>query len=148
MLGQTRSFLRDLWALARPYWFSEERWTARGLLAVIVGMNLGLVYLNVIFNEWNNLFYNSLQNKDYAEFLHQLMRYDRLQRAERSLERKLGVAADQRVYADEIRALRATYLNSLEDQIRDALPMRANGAASACLDAETEHFINRGLTAA
>src|SRR5215813_12786202 len=30
MLGQTRSFLRDLWALTRPYWFSEERWIARG----------------------------------------------------------------------------------------------------------------------
>ena len=75
MLGHTRSFVRDLWALTRPYWFSEERWVGRGLLAVIVAMNLGLVYLNVIFNEWNNLFYNSLQNKDYGEFLHQLLRF-------------------------------------------------------------------------
>ena len=31
-------------------------------------MSLGIVYLNVLFNEWNNLFYNSLQNKDLQAF--------------------------------------------------------------------------------
>src|SRR5215831_533643 len=78
MLGHTRSFLRDLWALTRPYWFSEERWIARGLLATVVAMNLGLVFLTVVFNEWNNLFYNTLQDKNYAEFLHQLIRFGEL----------------------------------------------------------------------
>jgi putative ATP-binding cassette transporter len=62
------AFLRDLWALARPYWFSEERWTARALLAVIVGFTLGLVYLDVLFNRWSNDFYNSLQNRDINAF--------------------------------------------------------------------------------
>lgn len=75
MLGNMRSFLKDLWALARPYWFSEERWAARGLLAVIVGMNLGLVYLTVIYNGWNNDFFNALQNKDFEEFLRQLLKF-------------------------------------------------------------------------
>jgi putative ATP-binding cassette transporter len=70
-----RGFFRDLWTLARPYWFSEDRWPARGLLAVIIGMNLGLVFLNVVFNQWNNLFYNALQNKDFDAFLHQLLRF-------------------------------------------------------------------------
>ena len=63
MFGKWRDFFKDLWILTRPYWFSEDRWPARGLLAVIVGMNLGLVYLLVILNEWNNLFYNALQDK-------------------------------------------------------------------------------------
>lgn len=62
------AFLRDLWALTRPYWFSEERWPARALLAVIVGFNLGLVYLEVQFNRWTNDFYNSLQNRDIDAF--------------------------------------------------------------------------------
>ena len=31
MLNTTRTFLADLWALTKPYWFSEERWSARGL---------------------------------------------------------------------------------------------------------------------
>ena len=75
MSGSWRGFFRDLWILARPYWFSEDRWPARGLLTVIVGMNLGLVYLNVVFNSWNNLFYNALQDKNFDAFLHQLLRF-------------------------------------------------------------------------
>lgn len=75
MIRSTGSFLRDLWTLTRPYWFSEEKWPARGLLAVIVAMNLGLVYLSVLFNEWNNDFYNSLQDKDLDAFAHQLTRF-------------------------------------------------------------------------
>ena len=75
MLTNFRTFMSDLWALTKPYWFSEERWSARGLLAVIIGMNLGLVYVNVLFNEWNNLFFNALQDKDYDAFLHQLLRF-------------------------------------------------------------------------
>lgn len=75
MLELTGGFLRDLWALTRPYWSSEERWSARGLLAIIVVLNLGMVYLTVLFNEWNNGFYNALQNKDYDEFWSQLLRF-------------------------------------------------------------------------
>src|SRR5207249_1414197 len=67
-----RQFLRDVWTLAIPYWSSEDRWPARGLLAVLVAMNLGLVYLNVVFNRWNNAFYNTLQDKDDAAFTHKL----------------------------------------------------------------------------
>ncbi len=70
-----RRFVRDVWSLTRPYWFSEDRWAARGLLAVLVAMNLGLVYLNVLFNQWNNVFYNALQDKDYAAFGHQILRF-------------------------------------------------------------------------
>jgi putative ATP-binding cassette transporter len=61
-------FLHDLWALTKPYWKSEERFKSGLLLAVIVGMSLGIVYLNVLFNEWNNLFYNSLQDKNVQAF--------------------------------------------------------------------------------
>ncbi|MFN3075548.1 MAG: ABC transporter ATP-binding protein/permease [Alphaproteobacteria bacterium] len=77
-LINVREFFRSLWFLVRPYWYSEERWPARGLLAIIVGMNLGLVYLNVLFNEWNNAFYDSLQNKNFDLFLHQLILFSGL----------------------------------------------------------------------
>src|ERR1700704_4459666 len=72
------TFLKDLWRLTKPYWFSEERWTARGLLALIIAINLGLVYLEVLFNQWNNGFYNSLQNKDIAAFSDALLRFSGL----------------------------------------------------------------------
>ena len=68
MSAAKRRFLADLWALTKPYWKSEERVKSGLLLAVIVGMSLGIVYLNVLFNEWNNLFYNSLQEKNIDEF--------------------------------------------------------------------------------
>lgn len=67
-----RPFLRDLWALSRPYWFSDDRWAARGLLLVVVGISLALVYLDVLFNQWNNAFYNTLQSKDWPGFQTQL----------------------------------------------------------------------------
>jgi putative ATP-binding cassette transporter len=64
LLIHAATFLGKVWKLARPYWFSEERWRARGLLAAIVGLSLGLVYLLVLFNEWNRDFFNALQNKE------------------------------------------------------------------------------------
>ena len=62
-------FLRDAWHLARPYFWSEERWSARLLLATIVAMNLMLVGMDVVLNFWNGAFYDSLQNKDFTSFL-------------------------------------------------------------------------------
>ena len=67
-----RQFLRDTWRLARPYWSSEDRWAARGLLAVVVAMNLGLVYINVLLNKWQNTFFNAVQEKNAPVFFHQL----------------------------------------------------------------------------
>lgn len=73
--GRTKFSFSSLWRLLGPYWWSEEKWLGRGLLAIIVVLNLGLVYLAVLFNEWNRLFYDSLQNKDYEAFKAQLLRF-------------------------------------------------------------------------
>ena len=35
-----RGFLREAWDLAWPYWKSEEKWSAIGLLAAIIALNL------------------------------------------------------------------------------------------------------------
>lgn len=64
-----------VWALVKPYWRSEEKGMAWLLLLVVIGMNLGLVYLLVLLNQWNNAFYNALQNKDYAQFKTQLVQF-------------------------------------------------------------------------
>ena len=66
---------RSLWKILGPYWWSEEKWVGRGLLAVIITLNLGLVYVTVLFNQWNRLFYDSIQNKDYGSFKTQLLRF-------------------------------------------------------------------------
>jgi putative ATP-binding cassette transporter len=74
-IADIRSTARKVWALAAPYFRSEERWKARGLLLAIVLLNLGTVYMAVQFNEWNRLFYDALQNKDQAVFWQQLLRF-------------------------------------------------------------------------
>jgi putative ATP-binding cassette transporter len=74
-MHQIRQFLKECWTLARPYWVSEERHGARLLLAVIIGMNLGEVYISVLFNKWNNDFYNSLQTVNKDAFIDALIRF-------------------------------------------------------------------------
>jgi putative ATP-binding cassette transporter len=69
------NIFRLAWRLASPYWWSEERWYARGLLAAVVGLNLGSVYLLVLLNDWNRLFYNSLEQKNQEEFTQQILRF-------------------------------------------------------------------------
>ncbi len=66
-----RGFLREAWDLAWPYWKSDEKWSAVGLLAAIVALNLFAVWLNVRLNTWNNAFYNALQQYDWGEFWRQ-----------------------------------------------------------------------------
>jgi len=62
------TFLGKVWDLSKPYWNSEERWRARGLLGAIVALTLGLVYMAVLFNSWNREFYNSLEQKNFRDF--------------------------------------------------------------------------------
>jgi putative ATP-binding cassette transporter len=71
----TRQQTQRVWALSKPYFSSEQKWQARGLLLAIVALNLGLVYMSVLFNDWNKLFYDALQNKDAAVFWEQLGRF-------------------------------------------------------------------------
>ena len=72
-LRTARAFGAKLWVLVKPFWLSEERWPAFGLLAIVVGLNLGIVFLNVRFNEWYGVFYDALQNKNYAVYQRQLL---------------------------------------------------------------------------
>jgi putative ATP-binding cassette transporter len=59
--------------MIRPYWFSEDRWPARGLLLVVVALTLGMVYLSVLLNQWNNDFFSALQERNATAFRRQLV---------------------------------------------------------------------------
>lgn len=63
-----KSLFRAFWQLFRGYWNSDEKWKARGLLAVVIGLNFAGVYLLVLLNNWYNEFYNALQNYESALF--------------------------------------------------------------------------------
>lgn len=70
-----REFTGKVARLTAPYFSSEEKWKARGLLAAIVALNLGAVYMLVLINEWNRVFYDALQNKDAEVFWRELGRF-------------------------------------------------------------------------
>ncbi|MDR3536903.1 MAG: ABC transporter ATP-binding protein/permease [Acetobacteraceae bacterium] len=73
-----RPFLKDAWALTRPYFMrSEERWSARGLLLAIIVLNLSMVGLSVVLSYWRREFYNTLQEKNWQAFLDLLFYYRR-----------------------------------------------------------------------
>ena len=74
-MAMRSGFWRDFWALFKPYWFSEEKVIARLLLFTIVALTLAGVYMDVLFNDWYNLFYNTLQDKNRTEFFHQMVRF-------------------------------------------------------------------------
>jgi putative ATP-binding cassette transporter len=75
-MGGIGLFLKDTWRLARPYFAdSEERWSARGLLLVVIGLSLASVGLSVLLNFWRLEFYNAIQNKDWDGFVSLLLLY-------------------------------------------------------------------------
>ena len=74
-LGALRQFSARVWALSAPYFRSEDKWKARGLLLAIVVLNLAAVYMLVLLNDWNRVFYDALQNKDQPVFWTQLARF-------------------------------------------------------------------------
>jgi putative ATP-binding cassette transporter len=72
---RNRRFLSAFWALAKPYWTSQQRGKGLALLGTVIGLSLALVYLEVQFNLWNKDFYNALENKNQPEFFAQLWRF-------------------------------------------------------------------------
>jgi vitamin B12/bleomycin/antimicrobial peptide transport system ATP-binding/permease protein len=64
--------LHEAWRIAKPYWFSEEKWSALGLLVLVVVLNLATVGLDVRFNYWRNDFYNTFQKFDESGFFYQV----------------------------------------------------------------------------
>ncbi|HEV8720783.1 MAG TPA: ABC transporter ATP-binding protein/permease [Candidatus Binatia bacterium] len=68
-----RQLLPTAWNLIRPYWSSEDRWAAWGLLIVVIALTLAMVHMSVLFNHWNNAFYTALQDKNHTVFFRQLI---------------------------------------------------------------------------
>ena len=72
------TLLRQVWALTKSYWQSEEKKKAFMLLAAILILNLGVVYMLVLLNQWNNAFYTALQDYRTEEIFSQLWRFTKL----------------------------------------------------------------------
>jgi putative ATP-binding cassette transporter len=68
-VNNIRSTLAIVWRIAAPYFRSEDRFAGRLLLAAVISIELSLVLINVLLNQWNNRFYNALQEKNWEGFV-------------------------------------------------------------------------------
>ena len=66
------STLATVWRISAPYFSSEDRWPGRILLAAVIAIELSIVGITVLLNEWNARFYNALQDHNWNAFLYQL----------------------------------------------------------------------------
>lgn len=71
----TWQFFKDVWYLTKSYWQSEEKKKAFFLLACIIALTLGVVYMLVLLNSWNNSFYSALQNYDAQKIFSELIHF-------------------------------------------------------------------------
>jgi vitamin B12/bleomycin/antimicrobial peptide transport system ATP-binding/permease protein len=62
-----------IWRLAKPYFFSEDRWAGRILLTAVIAIELGIVGITVLINQWNARFYNALQDRNWDVFVRELL---------------------------------------------------------------------------
>jgi vitamin B12/bleomycin/antimicrobial peptide transport system ATP-binding/permease protein len=67
------STLATIWRLAAPYFRSEDRLAGRILLAAVVAIELSIVAINVMINQWNLRFYNALQDRNWDVFVSELL---------------------------------------------------------------------------
>jgi len=67
------STLAIIWRLASPYFRSEDRWAGRMLLAAVVVIELAIVAITVLLNQWNNRFYTALQEYNWDSFVSELI---------------------------------------------------------------------------
>jgi len=72
MTGIKRHLWQQFLQIAKPYWFSEEKWRARGMLLLLVLLLLGQTEFNVLFNEQTGEFTSALAARVADRFWHSI----------------------------------------------------------------------------
>jgi putative ATP-binding cassette transporter len=71
-VNNIRSTLATVWRIAVPYFRSEDKWAGRGLLAAVISIELALVAIDVLLNQWSSRFFNALQEYDFDVFVREI----------------------------------------------------------------------------
>lgn len=64
---------KKFWDISKLYWFSEEKWKARGILAVLLILLGGFSSINILFSYLNRDLMTALQEKNLSGFYHCLL---------------------------------------------------------------------------
>jgi putative ATP-binding cassette transporter len=67
-----RRLWNRFWKIARPYWFGDERWVGRGLVALLVVLLIARTEFNVLFNQQSGELTSALAAKDPQRFSHSM----------------------------------------------------------------------------
>jgi vitamin B12/bleomycin/antimicrobial peptide transport system ATP-binding/permease protein len=67
--AEAGGLVRRIARLGMPYFWSEEKWMARMLVAGIVALTLMQLAVQIRINMWNKDFYNALEARDWNAFL-------------------------------------------------------------------------------
>ncbi len=62
----------DIWRLSIPYFRSEDRRPGLLLLGAVIAIELSIVAINVLINQWNARFFNALQDRDWNSFVSEI----------------------------------------------------------------------------
>ncbi|MGJ5021105.1 ABC transporter ATP-binding protein/permease [Bradyrhizobium oligotrophicum] len=68
-MNNLRSTVATVWRIAIPYFRSEDKVAGRILLAAVIAIELSLVAIQVLVNQWQNRFFNALQQYDWNSFI-------------------------------------------------------------------------------
>ena len=124
-MNNIRSTLATVWRIAAPYFRSEDKWAGRGLLAAVIAIELAIVGINVLLNQWNSRFYNALQERNWDNFVY---RDHLFLRPRRHLHRARGLPAlSQSMAADPLAALDDRALSRRLAASGQPLPDAASG---------------------
>jgi len=72
-VNNIRSTLTTVWRISAPYFRSEDKRAGRGLLAAVIAIELAIVGINVLLNQWNSRFYNALQERNWDNFVSEII---------------------------------------------------------------------------
>ena len=71
-MNNIRATLATVWRIAAPYFRSEDRLAGWTLLAAVIVIELSLVGIDVLLNQWRNRFYNALQERNWDTFVFEI----------------------------------------------------------------------------
>ena len=71
-MNNISSTLATVWRIAAPYFRSEDKWAGRALLAAVISIELALVAIDVLLNQWSNRFYTGLQDNNWDVFVREI----------------------------------------------------------------------------
>ena len=72
-MNNIRPTLATVRRIAAPYFWSEDKWAGRALLAAVIIIELAIVGINVLITLWNARFYNALQDRNWDSFVSEIV---------------------------------------------------------------------------